>query len=43
VPWEIGVFGYYQMRRCGVQFGELSSDQSSELDSFIKDFTGQEN
>ncbi len=26
VPWEIGVFGNYQLRRCGVQFGELSSE-----------------
>ena len=39
VPWEIGVFGKYQLRRCGVEFGELSSDQSTELDSFIKDLT----
>jgi hypothetical protein len=39
VPWDIGVFGCYQMRRCGVQFGELSRNQSSELDLFIKDFT----
>jgi|WetSurMetagenome_2_1015567.scaffolds.fasta_scaffold511808_2 hypothetical protein len=39
VPWKIGVFGNYQMRRCGVQFGELSRNQSSELDLFIKDFT----
>jgi hypothetical protein len=43
VPWEIGVFGNYQLRRCGVQFGELSSDQSSELDSFIKDFSVEGN
>jgi hypothetical protein len=37
--WKIGVFGNYQMRRCGVQFGELSGNQSSELELFIKDFT----
>jgi hypothetical protein len=42
-PWEIGVFGNYQLRRCGVEFGELSSDQSAELDSFIKDFTVEGN
>ncbi len=43
VPWGIGGFGNYQVRRCGVEFGELSSDQSSELDFFIEDFTVQEN
>jgi hypothetical protein len=42
VPWEIGVYGNHQVRRCGVQFGELSRNQSSELDFFIKDFTFQE-
>jgi hypothetical protein len=39
VPWKVGFFGNYQVRRCGVQFGELSRNQSSELDYFIKDFT----
>jgi hypothetical protein len=43
VPWETGVFSNYHLRRCGVQFGELSRNQSSELDSFIKDFAAQEN
>lgn len=38
VPWRIGFFGNYQVRRCGVQFGELSRTQSSELDFFTKDF-----
>jgi hypothetical protein len=39
VPWKIGVFSNYQLRRCGVEFGELSRDQSSALDLFIKGFT----
>ena len=43
VPWKIGVFGDYQLQRCGVEFGELSRDQSSELDLFIKDFTVEGN
>jgi hypothetical protein len=41
VPWEIGAFGNYQVRRCGVEFGQLAEDQFRELDSFIKDLTVQ--
>jgi hypothetical protein len=43
VPWGIGGFGDYRLRRCGVEFGELSSDQASELGFFLKDFTVQGN
>lgn len=42
VPWENGVLSDYPLRRCGVQFGELSRKQSSELDLFIKDSTVQD-
>jgi hypothetical protein len=43
MSWEIGVFGNYQLQRCGVEFGELSRDQSSALDLFIKDFAVEGN
>jgi hypothetical protein len=43
VPWENGALSDYPLRRCGVQFGELSRNQSSELDLFIKNFTLEEN
>jgi hypothetical protein len=43
VPWEIGVFSNYQLRRCGVEFGQLAEDQFRELHSFIKHFAVQEN
>jgi hypothetical protein len=43
VPWKIGVFRHYHLRRCGVQFGELSQDQFSVLDHFIEAFTVQGN
>ena len=43
VLWEDGVLSDYPLRRCGVQFGKLTRNQSSELDQFIKEFTFQDN
>jgi hypothetical protein len=42
VPKQNISSGGYRLRRCGVEFGRLSRDQSSELDLFIKDFTAEE-
>jgi len=42
VPWKIGIFGNYRLRRCGVEFGQLAEDQLRELHSFITDFAVQE-
>jgi hypothetical protein len=41
VPLGNSFLDNYQVRRCGIQFGELSQNQCSQLDSFIKDFRAE--
>jgi hypothetical protein len=43
VPWEIGLFSNYQVRRCGVEFDQLVEDHFRELHSFLNDLASQEN
>jgi hypothetical protein len=40
-PRLTSVCDAYQFRRCGVEFGGLSRDQSSELDFIIENFTAE--
>jgi hypothetical protein len=42
VPSQNSLPDPYQVRRCGVEFGQLAKSQCRELDSFIKDVAVQE-
>jgi c-di-GMP-binding flagellar brake protein YcgR len=41
MPWQVFLPDTYQLRRCGVEFSQLSEDQHRRLDSFIKDINAQ--